>query len=406
LLPGKDHPTDVMGVHMRTVRLTRRSTVASIVLSLLQRWPSGVLAAQAQSHSPALIFHQQPFGDTTSPADVAENMAYIESLPFDGITVVLSASAHLMQGDPISYGEMYDDGLAPLTGAFRRMRHNFVLAHIDYPGDVFDDSAWDTTTQNFRHLARATRDAGLRGIFFDNEAYNRQWTDYPEDYTNPQHSLREYQQQAHLRGRQIMEAMVDEYPEIELLIFHGPYLSEPKTPLYVRMNQAGSWIEHELHGPFFVGFLDGLGDRAKLIDGGEVYQYRTADDFRRSYDWRKFGMASPETDCAFLPEHLRAAWPERISISFGQATHPYAGEPMTPEIMRTSLANALRQADDYVWLYTEADTWMKPGGMPSKWEKAIGDAVKAAGGAGGEDDPRRRRRRRRKGRRRRGRRRK
>ncbi|MFN8664782.1 MAG: hypothetical protein U0075_23080 [Thermomicrobiales bacterium] len=376
--------------------LTRRAAIGGIALSMLGRWATPAPQAQAQTRKAALVFHQQPFRDTTSPRDVARNIDYIESLPFDGITVVLSASAQLMQGQPIPYSDMYDNGLAPLTGVFKRMRHNFVLAYMDSPGDLFTDSAWATTVQNFRYLARAARAAGLKGIFFDNEAYNRQWTDYPEDYVNPQHTLQEYQQQAHLRGRQIMEAMVSEYPDITVLFFHGPYLSEPKTPLYVRMNQAGASFEHELHGPFFVGFLDGLGDRAKLIDGGEVYQYRTADDFRKSYDWRKVGMASPETNCSFISNNLRAIWANKVSIGFGQATYAAFGDPMSPDIMRSSLANALQQADDYVWVYTEEDTWMNPGGMPTKWQDAFrsatGSTSGGSGGSGGNVPPRRRRR--------------
>ena len=329
-----------------------------------------------------LILHQQTQVPPrrTSPAFVARNVDYIETLPFDGITVDIPASFSLMRGEPITYSEMYDDGLEPLTHAFKRMHHNFVMVYIDYPGDAFDDRAWSITVENFRNLARAVRDAGLTGIFLDNEAYNRQWTDYPEDYDNPTHSLAEYQDQVHLRGQQIMEAMVAEYPEIELLVFHGPYLSEPKTPLYVRMNQAGASFEHELHGPFFVGFLDGLGDRAKLIDGGEVYQYRTASDFRKSYEWRKWGMPSEATDSAIIPEHLREIWPEDVSISFGVYTKPFAHTPMDPEILQVTLEHALRQADDYVWLYTEDLNWMAPGGMPTTWSDPIGRAVERVRG--------------------------
>jgi hypothetical protein len=328
-------------------------------------------------HGAKLILHQQTQvpPKRTSPAFVAKHVDYIETLPFDGITVDIPASFSLMQGQPISYGEMFDDGLEPLTGAFNRMQDNFVMVYIDYPGDAFDDSAWAVTVENYRNLARAVRDAGLAGIFLDNEAYNRQWTDYPEDYDNPTHSLKEYQAQVQLRGQQIMEAMVSEYPEIELLLFHGPYLSEPETPLYVRMNQAGASFEHELHGPFFVGFLEGLGDRAKLMDGGEVYQYRTARDFRKSYEWRKWRMPSAATNSAIIPDDLRKVWPDNVSISFGVYTEPYAQTPMNPEILKTTLEHALRQADDYVWLYTEDINWMAPDGMPEIWSSPIGLAV-------------------------------
>jgi hypothetical protein len=374
------------------VSLTRRAAIGGVASALLGRWTSGAPTAQAQSRSAALVFHQQPYADTTFPRDVARNIDYIESLPFDGITVVIDASHSLMQGRAISYSEMYNS-LAPLTGVFKRMRHNFILAYIDYPGDFFNDGAWATTAQNFANLAKAARAVGLKGIFFDNEAYNKKWTNFPENFSGIAASLLpQYQQKVHARGKQIMQAMIREFPEIEFLVFHGPYLSEPKTPLNVRMNQAGYWGEHELHGPFFAGFLDGLGNSAKLIDGGEVYQYRTADDFSKSYDWRKVGLASAATNCWFLPNALRSIWANKVSIGFGQATYSAFGTSMSPDILRNSLANALQRADHYVWLYTEENTWMNPGGFPEQWEKAIRSATGLAGSGGGGNGPSKRRR--------------
>jgi hypothetical protein len=335
--------------------------------------------AQQADDGPYLIFHQQtqvPPGNT-SPASVAANIDFIDRLPFDGITVDIPASMALMRGEPISYSEMYDDGLAPLTDAFSssRIQHNFVMAYIDKPGDVFNDQAWSITVENWRNLARAARNAGLQGIFFDNEQYYQQWLNYPEDYDNPTHSLRQYEVKTQQRGREIMEAIVEEYPAIELMVFHGPYASEPKTPVSVRRNQAGLASERELNGPFFIGFLEGLGPQARLIDGGEVYQYRTVDDFEGSYQWRKFELPAEETDSHFIPEALRATWPDRVDIGFGVYARRYADEVMDPCIAQTTLTNALNVTDKYVWFYNEHHTWLAPGGIPPIWEDYIRAAV-------------------------------
>lgn len=45
--------------------------------------------------------------------------------------------------------------------------------------------------------------------------------------------------------------------------------------------------------------------------------------------------------------------------------------PMTPEIMTTTLTNALRYTDKYVWYYIEGDSWLEPGKMPKEWIDAI-----------------------------------
>ena len=36
-----------------------------------------------------------------------------------------------------------------------------------------------------------------------------------------------------------------------------------------------------------------------MVDGGELYHLRTADEFRRSYEWRKNDLASDAVDLKF-----------------------------------------------------------------------------------------------------------
>ena len=74
-------------------------------------------------------------------------------------------------------------------------------------------------------------------------------------------------------GRQVMEAMIGEFPGIEVLTYHGPYISEPNYRIpEIILGQADSWDHYELAGPFFVGMMQGKGTEASVIDGGEVYQ--------------------------------------------------------------------------------------------------------------------------------------
>jgi hypothetical protein len=335
--------------------------------------------AQEQDSQAHLIFITGPTDKdalSTRTPNILKNIDYIESLPFDGMVVDIPAGWLLMEGKPLNYDDIYDPWLAPLEGKFKKFTHNFLRAQVNDPGDVFDDAKWNITIENWRLLARAARQIGFAGIYFDNEEYFNPWLNYPEDYTNPTRSLKEYQAQAQLRGRQIMQAVVQEFPDIDVLFMHGPYITEPKTPSYVKKSQVGGPDGYELHGPLFVGFLEGAGDRATIIDGGEVYQYRTQEDFQHSYDWRKYGMASAKTNSAFIPPAIRAQWPNRVSISYGvyNQTWPTPQDQMNPTIMKSTLANALQRADDYVWFYAEKDTWFVPGGVSQEWI----DAVKAA----------------------------
>ena len=113
---------------------------------------------------------------------------------------------------------------------------------------------------------------------------------YPEDVAySSTYSLKEYRDQARLRGKQMMLAMTSEFPDIEVITAHGPYLSESSAPgpLFPGWQTANELIE-----PLFVGFMEGLNGTAKNIDGGELYTLRSASDFQKTYDWRKTTIAS------------------------------------------------------------------------------------------------------------------
>jgi hypothetical protein len=165
------------------------------------------------------------------------------------------------------------------------------------------------------------------------------------------------------------------------MTLHGPYISEPKTPARVTLQQLASASSYELFGPFFAGWVAAAGPRAVVSDGGEVYQYRTADDFQVSYDWRKTGIASDTTASAFIPPELRPRWRVEVDVAFGTYDRTWKPQfPMSPDIMRTTLANALRRADRYVWYYTEGDDWWGDGKRPPQaWVDAIRAARAAAG---------------------------
>jgi hypothetical protein len=226
-------------------------------------------------------------------------------------------------------------------------------------------------------LAKVLKEKGIEGIFFDNEEYRRPLFNYPEDCSDPSKSLQEYQDQARLRGRQIMQAIGGEYPQIVFVVLHGPYSSCSSTPENVR-GGATKWQLEELRGPFSVGLIEGLANRSRFVDGGEIYGYRTADDFQVSYDFRKYGIASPETNCSFISNYLRSVWPLKVSIAFGVYNHPFAGQAMTPAILRSTLKRALQRCDDYVWLYFEKQNWYAPGEIPQEWVDAVVAARAAA----------------------------
>lgn len=297
-----------------------------------------------------------------TPAFIRENRKFLESLPFDGVAVYLrnpdgsdNVTTTAMTNRRLGY-DVIARVLAPLKGqAFTTLTQNFAAVFSGRPPDFFDD--WSVMLQNFADLARAAREVGLKGIYFDNENHAAHWSHYPDGVDFPAKTLKEYQNQARLRGRQTMAAMVSQFPDIVVISLHGPYLSEPKAPAPL----FPQWqTTNQLLGPFFCGFLEGTGKRATCVDGGKLYHLRVPKEFRDSYDWRKSAIASDKVDSAFIPDPLRALWPSRLSVGFGIYDQPFDIHDMLPEILRPTIATALRQTDRYVWLHVDGLTFLKP----------------------------------------------
>jgi len=346
------------------------------------------LATPVQGSAPAgqgiKLIYAGWFGNTIpTPGFIAARKAFLETQPFHGLVAYLrndatgvNATTKVMTNTPMSVSTIASV-LAPMKGlAWTTLTRNFGLVQGSTPPDVFDD--WSISIQNFANCAQALKEAGLAGICFDNEQYFQPWGDYPSGakYYGTK-SLDDYRAQMRLRGKQVMEAMTAVFPNIAVITLHGPSVSEPNAPASLKFPQWQSG--NELLGPFFAGFMEGMaGTPALNIDGGELYNLRSSSDFLNTYNWRKYDEASAAVNSPFIPPSLRAVWSGRISISFGVYDRPFGGAGMDPAALKSTLTNALRQADHYVWFYTEGPTFLLPpssGGANAAWVDAVRQAV-------------------------------
>jgi hypothetical protein len=346
----------------------------------------GAVRAPAQAAPAVSLIYAGWFGNTIpTPAFIRDHQSFLETQPFQGIVAYLrdDATGQNATTGIMGRGTMAVNTLAqivsPLQGlAFRTLVDNFGLVQGTTPPDFFDD--WSTVIQNFANLATVLRNAGLRGICFDNEQYAAPWGCYPAGAKYPNKSLSDYQTQARLRGSQVMQAMTAQFPSIAVITLHGPYISELQAPASLKFPQWQSG--NNLLGPFFAGFVDGAGNTGVSVDGGELYTLRSDADFMNSYTWRKYTLPSDAINCPFIPPALRTVWPDRVSISFGVYDRPFGGADMNPSILQTTLTNALHHADRYVWFYTEGSTFLLPqssGGAGSDWVGSVRQAVAAVG---------------------------
>jgi hypothetical protein len=350
-------------------------------------WPAAgsVARGAAQAGTSVSLIYAGWFGNTIpTPGFIRNNMAFLETQPFRGLVAYLrddatgvNATSGVMTRNAMSAATLTSI-LNPLQGLpFRNLVDNFGLVQGSSPPDFFDD--WTNPIQNFANLASALKEAGLKGICFDNEQYSSPWGTYPAGARYPSRTLQEYRAQARLRGAQVMQAMTARFPGIAVITLHGPYISELTAPASLQFPQWQSG--NMLLGPFFAGFLEGAGTSGVSVDGGELYTLRTDADFINSYNWRKFTLPSATVDCPFIPTALRTDWPDRVSISFGIYDRPFSGAPMDASTLRTTLTNSLKHADRYVWFYTEGPTFLRPasaGGASAAWVDAVRQAIATA----------------------------
>lgn len=328
-------------------------------------------AAKAPPHLLLHDWHGE--SPVSSPSYIRANFEYLDSLPFDGIvTYVRSADTKTNISASVlgTRALVFDDVAAclqPLRDLrFANLTENFAAVLGGKPPDFMDD--WSVPILNFAILAKAAREAGLRGIYLDNEGYHKPWGDHPKGVSHPKKSVAEYQERARLRGREVMEAMVEQFPDIVVVVLHGPYLSDRRAPapLFPKWQHR-----NELVGPFFAGLVEGAGDRGTVVDGGEMYHLRSEAEFRESYAWRKNALP---VDNDFIPPGVRDRWASRVRVSFGVYNRPYEGIEMNPEILATTLGHALRRAEGYVWLYVEGPSFLRrpgQGGPSPEWIEAV-----------------------------------
>lgn len=362
------------------------------------------------------------------PPYLKEHSATLEKLPFSGFSVVGNVfTSYVMSADPnsnnVSYERVWNE-VGGLQDVFKIKTDNFLRINIDFPGDFWDDAVWQKTSNNFAAVAKAANKLGFKGILFDDEPYtsnqheqskqmsnfkfpkradvmanpenyaqweidesevNRgNWIDYScringqnvensEDcaYRNPAYSFTQHMDKVASRFEDIMRAMQAEFPEIALLVLHGPATGHPNTNIhnhYIKPN--GIFQTNEYKGAMFLGFKAGLAGAAQLHDLGEFYSYSTDEHFQNAYQWRKYDIASLEYNQNInssyhwtIPENHRSSWSQDVGVGFmisdfDQAEFGRGGYNTqglcTPAEVESRFMKAFETTDEYVMFYSDS----------------------------------------------------
>lgn len=247
------------------------------------------------------------------------------------------------------------------------------------PGDVdwFDDEGWAIIVDHWRTAARVAKQGGIPGILFDPESYRSAQFGYQDQPQAAEHSFDEYCAKARQRGREVMTAVTEQYPDITIftlfmLSIFGPQVDQPSPAL------AAS--RYGLYPAFIDGWLDGVGDDVTLVDGCE-------NAYRFNSDVEHLAAANLiRNKCQRLisPEN-RYRYRAQVQVSFGIYLDAYVNPPdsswyidpgdQTPlQRLEANLTSALNAADEYVWLYGEKATWWPYPNLPAdtvRWAELL-----------------------------------
>jgi hypothetical protein len=353
---------------------------------IMETVPTLTTAADTEANPEPIPEPKRPFvikhgWEFPTVSFVAANIRKMEKRPVDGVAIRMDdkLSEKVMRTVPVTY-EQFAENLRPLANLNSpTLKHNFIIVFATPAGNIFDDG-WDVVAQNFGNLAKAAKEVGVDGIFFDIEEYFGESLVYPTNCGEDK-TVEEARSKMRERGRQIMDAMRAEWSDVRFLSTHGPYLSDSATFHYLRDNgmylNDVAWA-NVLNTSLLVGMMQSAyGTEATFIDGGEIYEARTLEHFQAVKYWQKEGMAE---NSEIIPDDFRSVWSDALSSSFGIYDDC---SDMDVDVWKSTIINALKTADDYIWLYSERYDWWKEVDcwpdtpLPEEWDNATREALQA-----------------------------
>ncbi len=269
----------------------------------------------------------------------------------------------------------FADLRATRFGRFKEnfLRFNTTPAKLDW----FDDHT--AVMNNARLAAQLAHGGHCPGLLFDIEQYNEPLFDYRKQRDAKNKGWEVYAAQVRLRGREVMQAFQEGYPDLTVFLTFGYSL-----PWLESSSGKGSLadVHYGLLAPFLDGMIEAAKGRTRIVDGHETaYGYKNA---------AQFAAARKGTTQELLPiVRDPAPYARVLSIGFGiwmdhdwrkagWNTEDPSKNYFSPEALENSVREALQQADEYVWIYSETPRWWSDDGKPVKLPEPYDAALRRA----------------------------
>lgn len=250
---------------------------------------------------------------------------------------------------------------------FKRYTDNFYLCYsgvdaIDKTDfDWFHDFSW--ICDNWRTMAQVTKDAGFVGICFDSEYYGgKPLFGYEEQKYAHEKSFEEYQVQVRKRGAEIMRAVNEVYPDIQIIFLFGYSGSFYGVPQHPRDNAR----HYGLVSAFVDGMLSECGPDAAIHDMHEQsFAYRHEGSYVRGRALQKDVMRKHSVVPELFDRNHKAGFSiwadcwENASEGRAMNVDDFEINFYTPHELAWTMNRALAYSDKYVWMWPGVFDWWK-----------------------------------------------
>lgn len=359
--------------------------------SLKRRWLTGVLvlamavaACAGDTKGKKLI----EFGwDEPDTGFLRTNISLMRDTPFDGCVFHADYRKAGRKGRftweawgkeafaEADLAEAFADLRATRFGRFKHnfLRFNTTPAKLDW----FDDHT--AVMANARLAARLARAGGCPGVLFDIEQYEGQLFNYRQQRDAKSKSWDLYAAQVRQRGREVMQAFQEGYPGLTVFLTFGYSLPWVQTESGKRPLAD---CDYGLLGPFLDGMVQVAHGHTRLVDGFELsYGYKSGEQFavgRRTFAQGVLPIVLEPERYARVFRLGFGLWMDHDWRKRGWEIEDTSRNYFSPEAFETSVRDALQQADDYVWIYTETPRWWSVDGKPVKLPPAYAEALRKA----------------------------
>lgn len=311
--------------------------------------------------------------DLRDPIWVRDQIQQMEKQPFDGTIMRCfgvkdskgkKVATQLVLTDQRFERASFDRHVQAMKDTkFERFTDNFLIVWGSCRKRTgarwYDDAFWETVCHNVGVIAAVAREGGLKGICFDAEPYLgvNTWG-YRNQPDAEQYDFRQYYAQARKRGRQFMTAIQENYPDLDILLFFGPFSLWPavESPDPMEYLSTFGW---GLYVGFMQGWLDVIEGQTTLHDGNELgYYYHNPADFDRAR--RKTHAELPQLFDPATRETYRQHVLSGSGLMFD--FRPYNPNKLdenflTPDRFERNLIWSIRASDRYTWVYHQDSNW-------------------------------------------------